>query len=110
MRTRDQRFDCEFEVEVLLPSGETWAVIKDIAVGGARIAGMGAVRKGQGCTLILDGRRMTATIAWVRGDESGVKFQRRLLPEELDLIAGTGTYAQFGASRQSRRFFGSRAA
>jgi hypothetical protein len=53
---------------------------------------------------------MPATVAWSRGGRCGVKFQRRLLPEEFDLITGVDAYAQVGGRRQSRRFFGSRAA
>lgn len=107
MRSRDHRFLCEFPVEILLPSGEAWVTIHDVAVGGAGLSGATGLRVGIGCTLILDGRRMPATICWVDGDEFGVKFQRRLLPSEFDLIAGVEAYAQSAA--QSRRF-GSRAA
>ena len=109
MRARDHRFLCDFPVEILLPDGEAWAVIHDIAIGGAGLSGVQGLRGGQGCTLILDGRRMPATVAWVQGDEFGVKFQRRLLPSEFDLVSGVDAYAQIGGQRQSRRF-GSRAA
>ena len=109
MRTRDQRFFCDFPVEVLLPDGEAWAVIHDVAIGGAGISGIQGMRNGQGCTLVLDGRRMPATVCWVEGDEFGVKFQRRLLPAEFDMISGVDAYAQV-TGRQSRRSSGSRAA
>jgi hypothetical protein len=110
MHPRDQRFECEFPVEIRLPDGEVWAVIRDVGIGGAQIEGASGMRTGQGCTLILEGRRMPATVAWSRGGRCGVKFQRRLLPEEFDLITGVDAYAQVGGRRQSRRFFGSRAA
>jgi hypothetical protein len=109
MRTRDHRFFCEFAVEILLPDGEAWVTIHDVALGGAGASGITGLRNGQGCTLILDGRRMPATVCWVAGDEFGVKFQRRLLPSEFDMIAGVDAYAQV-TRRQSRRLFGSRAA
>jgi hypothetical protein len=109
MRTRDHRFFCEFPVDVYLPDGEAWAVIHDVAIGGAGLSGVRGMRSGQGCTLVLEGRRMPATVAWVDGDEFGVKFQRRLLPSEFDLIAGVDAYAQV-TGRQSRRSSGSRAA
>ncbi len=110
MRSRDHRFFCEFPVEILLPDHHCEAVIVDVAIGGAGLEGAAAMRVGQGCTLIIDGRKMPATVCWVRGDTFGVKFQRRLLPSEFDLIAGVDAYAQITGKRQSRRFFGSRAA
>jgi hypothetical protein len=110
MHARDQRFLCEFPVEVLLPSGEAWAVINDVAIGGAGLGGVSRLRVGQGCTLVIEGRKMPATVCWVDGDEFGVKFQRRLLPSEFDLIAGVNAYDQVVNPRQSRRPFGSRAA
>ena len=103
MRTRDQRFSCDFPVEILLPDGEAWATIHDVAIGGAGVSGVNGLRYGQGCTLVLDGRRMPATICWVQGDEFGVKFQRRLLPQEFDMIAGVDAFAQISGRRQSRR-------
>ena len=109
MRARDHRFLCHFPVEILLPNGEAWVVIHDIAIGGAGLGGVAGLRRGMGCTLILDGRRMPATVCWVDGDEFGVKFQRRLLPAELDLISGVDAYAQMSRRGQSRPF-GSRAA
>jgi PilZ domain len=102
MRARDQRFLCDFPVEILLPDGEAWATIHDLGIGGAGLSGASGLRYGQGCTLVIDGRRMPATICWVQGDEFGVKFQRRLLPHEFDLITGIDAYAQ--VSGQSRRF------
>ena len=109
MRARECRFLCHFPVEILLPDGEAWATIHDIAIGGAGLGGVGGLRRGMGCTLILEGRRMPATICWIDGDEFGVKFQRRLLPSEFDLISGVDAYAQVAGRRQSRPF-GSRAA
>lgn len=108
--SRDRRFACEFPVEIRLPDGEAWALMVDIAVGGARLDGVSGVRVGQGCTLILDGRRMPATVTWTGSDGFGVKFQRRLLPQEFEMIAGFDAYAEINTSRQSRRLFGSRAA
>ena len=105
MRARDQRFFCDYPVEVLLPDGEAWATIHDVAIGGAGLSGVRGQRVHQGCTLVIDGRRMPATVAWVDGDEFGVKFQRRLLPHEFDLIAGVDAYAQVKGHRQSRRSF-----
>lgn len=108
MRARDQRFPCDFPVEVLLPHGEAWVVIYDVAIGGAGLGGVRGLRNGQGCTLVLEGRRMPATVCWVDGDKFGVKFQRRLLPSEFDMISGVDAYAQVTRPGQSRR--GSRAA
>ena len=34
MRARDHRFLCDFPVEILLPEGEAWATIHDVAIGG----------------------------------------------------------------------------
>jgi hypothetical protein len=107
---RDHRFLCDFPVEVLLPDGEAWAVIHDVALGGAGLSGIRGLRNGQGCTLVLDGRSMPATICWVEREEFGVKFQRRLLPSEFDLISGVDAWAQVSGKGQSRGFSGSRAA
>lgn len=104
MRTRDHRFICEFPVEILLPEGEAWATIHDVAIGGAGLTGVAGLRIGQGCTLILDARRMPATVCWVQGDEFGVKFQRRLLPSEFDMISGVDAFAQVSGRSQSRRW------
>ena len=108
MRARDPRTKCEFPVEVLLPDGEAWAVIRDVHQGGAKLEGVTGVRNGQGCTLVLGTRRMPATICWTGPGGIGLKFQRRLLAEEFDMIVGSEAAARV---RQSRRgFFGSRAA
>ncbi len=110
MRNRDQRFLCDFCVEILLTDQRREAVIVDVALGGAGLEGIRGMRVGQGCTLLIDGRTMPATVCWVSGDTFGVKFQRRLLPQEFDLISGVDAYAQVMGRRQSRGLFGSRAA
>lgn len=61
-------------------------MLKDLSRFGARIAGLEALRKGDGLTLLLPGlQAIEATVAWAEGGAAGLLFEQPL--EHADLTA-----------------------
>ena len=86
MRYRHYRHECNFRVEVRLPTGRIQAWIANISASGARVEGLGDQRAGTPVAIVLNGFVHSGRIVWCRAGLCGLRFDQELGKSAVDRI------------------------
>lgn len=86
MKFREQRWPCDFLVQVGTATGRLRARLGNVAARGAMIRGLGYMPTGTAVTLSLPGSELRAEVRWSTDARCGVRFARALSPRELGMI------------------------
>ena len=78
MRYRHYRHECNYRVEMRLPTGRIPAWIVNISASGARMEGLGEQRPQTPVAMVLNGFVHAGRIVWCRAGLCGIRFDQEL--------------------------------
>ena len=84
MPGRTRRTRVLMNAVLVTPAGAQKVTIRDISRSGAQVAGKDKIPKD--CDVLFKRGSLfaAARVAWVSGDEAGLRFYRELSPDEID--------------------------
>lgn len=90
MKYRDHRVPCALRVTALAESGRIPCEIINVSQTGARLAGAGAVHRGEVLRLELNAgaEPLPAEVRWMRDGMAGLRFARPLSPGAVSRMRG----------------------
>ncbi|ROT98029.1 PilZ domain-containing protein [Histidinibacterium lentulum] len=89
MKYREHRTLCDCAVTVVHRGRRIMADLRNVSERGARLRGLSGVSPGTRLTLDLHVSQPRASVAWTRGDLTGIRFDRPLTRSELMRLRGT---------------------
>ncbi len=86
MKHRSQRWPHEVRIKLVTKAGSIPAVTRNGSRGGLSVLCDTRLRPDERATVVILGRSLSGTVAWIRADRAGIAFDQELSANELRMI------------------------
>lgn len=86
MQYRPHRYQTQFPIQLLAPSGRLQCRVIDVNSNGARIANCATLRRGEKVRFRILNDEVSAVVCWTRGDRAGIAFRPKLTALQVDTL------------------------